>query len=195
MAITTPPPASKLLTYEEYVAEGVIEGSYDIVDGRRIFMATPTWEHQKIALNIASLFRDYQKATARGEVMVAPFDALIRRTPRLQTRQPDVFFISNEQLATVGGVPKITFLEVAPELVIEIISDSETEQRIEAKIKDYIAIGVRELWRVWPETRTVEVLRLTPDGPEVAAVYDETQTLQSLTFFDLALPVAAFFTS
>ena len=193
MAITTPPPASKLLTYEEYIAEGVIEGRYDIVDGRRIFMAAPTWEHQDIVGNIYIGLRTYQAETGKGKALIAPFDVLIRRTPRLQTRQPDIFFISSEQLAKVGGVPKISFLEVAPELVVEIISDSETEQRVQAKITDYIEIGVRELWRVRPETHTVEVLRLTPDGPKVVAVYDETQTLQSLTFSDLTLSVAALF--
>jgi Uma2 family endonuclease len=186
-------PRTPLLTYEEYLEEGYVEGSYDIVDGERIFMPGATWGHQQVAGNIYVGLRAYGATSRRGKALMAPFDVLIRRRPRLRTRQPDVFFISNEQLAASGGTPQLGVLEVAPELVVEVISDSETERRVEAKILDYCEIGVQEMWRVWPETRTVEVLRLTRDGATVSAVYGEADMIQSLTFSDLTLSVAAIF--
>lgn len=60
---------------------------------------------------------------------------------------------------------------------------------------DYLSIGVQEAWLVRPAVRTIEVLRLSPARAETAATYDETQTLQSLTFRDLAIPVADVFKS
>ena len=47
--------------------------------------------------------------------------------------------------------------------------------------------------RVWPETRTVAVLRLAPGGAVAAASYEETQSLTSISFPDLVVPVAEFF--
>jgi Uma2 family endonuclease len=186
-------PTTDTLRYEDYLREGYVEGRYDIVEGVRICMPGATWEHQRTAGNLYDHFRQYERASGKGLTLFAPFDVLIRRLPRLQTRQPDLLFISHEQLAWVGGVPTGGVLEVAPELVVEIISDSETAARIEAKIQDYIEIGVRECWRVWPETRIVEVLRLSADGVEIVATYGENDTVESLTFPDLTLSVADIF--
>lgn len=193
MAIAQPVPEPALLIYEAYMAEGEVNLRYDIVEGVRIFMPAPTWEHQVIQGNSYDALRDYEKATGNGKALMAPFDVLIRRKPRLQTRQPDVLFISYERLTQGSGPPKKDPLAVAPELVVEIISDTERRQMIADKIKDYCEIGVLECWRVWPETRIVEVLRLTKKGAEVAAAYDETETIQSITFPDLTVSVASLF--
>lgn len=135
----------------------------------------------------------YEETRSIGLALSAPFDILIQRLPRLQTRQLDVLFITHDQLARGGGIAEKGPLEVAPELVVEIMSDSEREQTFEGKLADYIALGVKECWRVWPATRTVDVLHLTPAGSVTVATYDETQTLQSITFPDLTPRVAEFF--
>ena len=123
-------------------------------------------------------------------LFIAPFDVLIRRVPKLQTRQPDLLLISWARLAEGGGIPKVGPLPIAPELVVEIISDSETARILGDKIADYDDIGVDKCWVVRPDTRTVEVLRLTPGGSPSVAVYDDTQTVMSQVFPSLAVPVA-----
>ena len=52
---------------------------------------------------------------------------------------------------------------------------------------DYCTVGVNECWLVSPEADTVEVLRLTPEGPERAALYGVGEAVQSLTFPELTL--------
>ncbi|HZO90647.1 MAG TPA: Uma2 family endonuclease [Chthonomonadaceae bacterium] len=193
MAIVKPSSPPEVLTFEQYMAEGEINRRYDIIDGVRIFMPGPTWKHQRIADKITRSLLAYEEKSGVGMAFSAPFDILIRRVPKLQTRQPDVFFITHQTLTRGGGIPEKGVLQVAPELVVEILSDSETERRVGDKLTDYISIGVKEAWLVRPETRTVEVLRLTPNGPVSAATYDQTQTLQSLTFPDLTVAVADFF--
>ncbi len=118
---------------------------------------------------------------------------LIRRVPKLQTRQPDVLFVSYARLAQGGGIPEIGPLEVAPELVVEIISDSETQRRLNDKLTDYIAIGVEECWVVRPEEGTVEVLALTPFGPQSVQIYAEPQAVTSLVFPTLSVATADIF--
>lgn len=192
MTITEPRPQSKTLTYEQYIAEGEVEGRYDILDGVRTPMPGATWPHQKTAFQVAKALDRYQEANGNGQVIMAPLDVLIRRNP-LRTRQPDVLYISNAQLARGGGIPETGCLEVAPELIVEVISDSETERSIGAKLADYIAIGVLEGWLVRRAARAIDVVRLAPDGPLIAATYNDTQTLQSLTFPDLHVAVADIF--
>jgi len=179
-----------VLTYEEYLAEPAVEGRYSIIEGVRLFMSGATWRHQRIVRNLILLLGDYERRSGAVQAVPAPFDVVIRRAPRLQTRQPDVLLIRNETLERSGGIPARGPLEVPPELVVEVISDSETEQAFAGKIADYCEIGVQECWRVWPATRIVEVLRLTPDGPALAATCQESEAVQSLVFADLQVPAS-----
>jgi len=192
MAMMTEAPAATL-TYEAYMAEPEVQGRYDIVNGVRGFMPGATWDHQTVAMNLVELLRQYARASGIGKVNIAPFDVLIRRVPKLQTRQPDVLFVSFARLAQVGSRPAKGPLEAAPELVIEIISDSETQRILEDKIADYISIGVDECWVVRPDARTVEVLRLTPEGAQGGATYTDGQAVASEVFAGLAVPVADVF--
>ena len=193
MAAILAPEKVSLLTYQAYLSEGEVAGRYDIVEGERIPMASPSWEHQDISFNIAKHLDRYKERTQNGRMLQAPFDILIRRFPRLQVRQPDVFSISNTRLVQSGGRPRSGPLEVAPELVVEIISESETEERVASKIRDYIAIGVLECWKVYPDTRRVEVLELTLQGANLVATYTENQVVISLSFPDLTLSLTDIF--
>ncbi len=194
MAIAAKNLTPQTLTYEQYIAEGEIKKRYDIVDGVRIFMPNPTRRHQRIIGNVYTLLRDYERISGRGQALIAPCDVLIRRHP-LRTRQPDALFISNEQLARCGEDSDPAPLEAAPELVVEILSPTETRRLRDAKIADYRAIGVQECWVVSPEAETVEVLRLTPEHAETVAVYSNSQTLRSALFPDLTAAVAGIFAS
>jgi Uma2 family endonuclease len=195
MAASTPHTAPAVLTYEQYLAEGEVHQRYDIVDGVRIYMPAPTWRHQRVQVNVTGILREYEQRHASGYVIPAPFDVLIRSAPTLQTRQPDVLFITRQRLEQAGGIPEAGPLEVAPELVVEIVSGSETGHSIADKLADYTSIGVKECWLVRPEARIVDVVRLSPDGPVTGATFDETDTLQSITFPDLVVSVAEFFRS
>ncbi len=192
MATMTEVPTATL-TYEAYMAEPEVQGRYDIVNGVRIIMPGATWDHQTVSMNTVELLRRYARASGVGKVNTAPFDVLIRRTPKLQTRQPDVLFVSFARLAQIGGRPAKGPLEVAPELVVEIISDSKTQHVLEDKLADYIHIGVGECWVVRPDAGTVEVMALAPGGARSLATYGDGQALASVVFPGLAVPVAEVF--
>jgi Uma2 family endonuclease len=189
---TTETAAAPLLTYEAYLAEGEVNRRYDILDGVRVFMTNPTRRHQRILIRIAELLLAYERRSGRGEALTAPTDVLIRRAP-LRTRQPDVLFISHAQLAKCAADTDPAPLEAAPELVVEILSPSETPRARDARIRDYQSVGVQECWVVSPAAGSVTVLRLTPAGAETAATYGSGDTIASLTFPDLTLPVAEIF--
>jgi Uma2 family endonuclease len=120
---------------------------------------------------------------------MAPFDVVIRTVP-LQTRQPEVFFITNERLEEAGGIPAAGPLPIGPELIIEVLSASETPRTLGAKLEDFASVGVREAWLVSPESETVQVYRLAPEWIEPAAVYIYGQTLTSEAIPDLSIALA-----
>jgi Uma2 family endonuclease len=192
MALTASKVPVPSLTYEEYLAEAEVNRRYDIIEGVRRFMASPTWQHQRIADKMTRALLAFEESSGAGMALSAPFDVLIERLP-LRTRQPDVLFISQEQLAVAGGVPERGVLEVAPELVVEVLSESDRQQVLDEKLADYALIGVREAWLVLPEEKQVQVMQLTTGGPVLAATYDTAGTVRSLTFPDLMVPVVALF--
>lgn len=187
---TAAPP--KRLTYEAYIAEETDTRRYDILDGEKSYMPGVTDDHQDIAFNVGRVFREFGTRTGTGKMKIAPRDVLITRVP-LRTRQPDVFFISNERHALNPAANDPAPLTAAPELVVEIISDSETERRFNAKVNDYCKVDVKECWKIQGEAKTVEVLRLSQTGAASVQVYGMGETVQSFTFPDLTATVEAIF--
>ena len=74
---------------------------------------------------------------------------------RIPCARVDVAFISRERQPTR---PK-AFLEVAPELVVEIVSPSDRWSDLRQKIREYFIAGVYRVWIVDPEAREVLVFR------------------------------------
>ena len=184
---------AQTLTYEAYMAEPWGRGRYDIIKKARVFQPQVTWERQRIIGNVMDSLKDYEKSSDAGKPILPPFDLLIRRNPSLQIRQPDASFITHARLEQSGGPPKVGPLEVGPELVVEIVTDSETQRILNSKLADYIEIGVNECWVVRPEARTIEIMRLTPNGSQSVRIYDDTETLTSVVFPNLSVPVADVF--
>lgn len=155
-------------------------------------MAGATWRHQRVAQNIGRVLERYEREGI-GLTVSAPFDVLIRRFPKLQTRQPDVLFISHRRLAQGGGIPETGPLEAVPELVVEVISNSETQRILGDKLADYLEIGVDECWVVRPDAGTVEVLALSADGARTVAVYGGAESVVSVALPGLTAAVADVF--
>ena len=186
MAIAEP----KFLSYEDYLKEGETNWRYDIIDGVRVDMASPTAYHQRIAQKITRLLEDYE-AVGQGLTFAAPCDVQITLFP-LRTRQPDVMFVSNARLGDrpLSAPPP---LDAVPELVVEVISDSDRERVLNAKLTDFHVIGIDECWIVRPDDRTVAVLRATESGWQEAGVYGEGETVQSIALPGLEIATADIF--
>jgi len=174
-----------LLTYKDYMAEGEINRRYDIIDGVRVYMANASARHCDVILNVALLLRGYQRVSRSGRTILPPCDVLISRVP-LRTRQPDALFMSHDRFGP-RLLSEMGPLDPAPDLAVEVLSPGETRNVRADKIMDYCAVNVAECWVVNTDAQTGEVLRLTPDGLERAALYGAGQQARSLTFPDLTL--------
>jgi Uma2 family endonuclease len=175
---------TKRLTYEEFLELPEIKGRYEVVDGELIIAPSPTPKHQFNSRNLFLLLHHFVASHQLGEVLYAPLDVLVQQKP-LRTRQPDLLFISKERSGIIGQ----QMIEGGPDLVVEILSPSNTRPDIEEKLKDYGSIDVRECWLVSPEARTVEVLKFSSGRWERLGLYGIGDIIMSEVLPELHLKV------
>ena len=70
-------------------------------------------------------------------------------------REPDIAFTSAERLPL--DVRLTGYAEVVPDLVVEIVSPSDSRREVHDKAQMWLRHGVRLVWVVHPDTRTVDV--------------------------------------
>jgi len=105
-------------------------------------------------------------------------------------RMPDVAFVRWGRFPTPGKVPRVAVLDLAPDLAVEILSESNTRGEMERKRKEYFLAGVIRVWIVDPAARTVEVY----SDPEAHATFQVTDTLTDEAVLPgFELPLAALF--
>ena len=73
---------------------------------------------------------------------------------------PDAAFIAKERVSELSGI----VFPAAPDLVVEVISPSETTRKVLDKVRAYLQTGTRIVWTVYPEDKVVDVCRLADNG-------------------------------
>jgi Uma2 family endonuclease len=147
------PPAKRLYTYAELVAEmPETNQPCELWDGELIMPPAPSFDHQKILLRFYRRLHEWVTKRKLGEVIAAPIDMVL--SPHRVT-QPDVAFIAQDRLGIIGRV-----INGPVDLAVEVISlGNRNRDRIE-KRDLYEQYGVKEYWIIDPEAQTVEVLFL-----------------------------------
>lgn len=185
---------AKKLTFEAWQALPETKQRYEIVDGVLIMPPAPTAGHQWIMFEISVRLRSFVNERDLGVVLPAPVDLLIQREP-LRTRQPDILYLSAERSGVRGlaQLRDLQVLEVAPDLVVEVLSPSNTRRDIDDRLADYRRIGVMECWLVSPEAETIEVRQLSAEGDSTPDIFGIDGTLISQVLSDFSLPVREIF--
>lgn len=145
------------------------EGNFEIIDGERHDMTPTGFEHGDMEARLGEILRKHLKD--KGYTAVGEVGILISKDP-LRLRAADVVYISREK---ASQSPK-GMLEIAPDLIIEIISESNAAWEITDKVKDYLSIGVERIILIDPLTQTVNLYQ---KGKREAILYtfDEEVTL------------------
>ena len=121
-----------------------------------------------IAMNLAGELIAYARRTNAG--VVSGPDSTLRMASSGRIRLPDVAFVSMERLPrTREAVPTL-----APDLAVEVLSESNTKAEIDQELREYFQSGTRLAWIIDPPTRSVAVYR-EPGAP--ALVLGESGTL------------------
>ena len=115
--------------------------------------------HGSVAMRIGALLSTYVRAHSLGEVFAAETGFILRRDPDT-VRAPDAAFVAKESLPA-GELP-IGYLEILPDLAVEVVSPSDSAREVREKVADWLRAGVPLLWAIDPATRSVTVYR-SPD--------------------------------
>jgi Uma2 family endonuclease len=157
-ATPTPMTAEQLLALP--TRDGNRDRRYELVRGRLRVMEPPGGAHGWLAVRLAARLLAFVEPRALGDVFTETGFVLARGPDTV--RGPDVSFVRAGRLP-VGDLPA-GYLELAPDLAVEIRSPTDRRGGIEEKLGDYFAAGTPLVWLVDPARRTVAVR--TPDGDD-----------------------------
>lgn len=147
----------KLFTGAEALNLG-IDQPFELVNGKIITMDYTGDEHGIIESELSRSLGNFNVTRRLGWVLSGEVGLYTRYEPDT-VRGVDVIFISRQRLAA----PKGKALQVAPELVVEIISPNDRWSELRSKIAEYFAIGVERVWVVEPEKKQLLVYRTPTD--------------------------------
>jgi Uma2 family endonuclease len=128
---------------------------YELLDGELVEMAPAGFLHGIIAMRAGAKVSDFVAEHRLGQVVAAETGFFLRRHPD-RVRAPDVAFIAADRLPR--PFPS-GYLDVIPDFVIEVISPTDTASDFQARIDEWLVAGVKVLWAIYPDIKTVFIWR------------------------------------
>ena len=164
------PTTGKLITAEEFfrMPEPPDGSRQELVRGVIVTMPPPGGRHGACCSKVDRRLGNFVEANGLGTVTTNDTGFLSERDPDT-VRGPDVAFWSRERLPEVPD----GYIEVPPDLVVEVVSPNDHYSRVQTKVKHYLSHGVRMVWVVDPEDRSVMAYR----SRQQALILEEADTL------------------
>ena len=158
---------------------------HELIDGELYVSPSPVLRHQRIVSLLVTELSLIARQTG-GLALPAPTDVVLAPDTVVV---PDVVWLSAASVARLGDE---RFVDVVPDLLVEVSSPSTRRLDLVKKRAVYERAGVGEFWFVDLEAEQVDVYRLDASGhygmPVSLGPGDE---LSALSAPGLALPVAA----
>ena len=125
---------------------------YELIAGELHEMAPASGEHGYVGGRMArriGAFLD-QHPELGGEIFISEAGYRLARNPDT-VRAPDLSYVAAARLpqARVRGFP-----EMAPDLVVEVVSPNDTASEIQAKVDEWLQAGALLVWVLYPSTRS-----------------------------------------
>src|SRR5258705_5192030 len=159
-----PPKGVDLIAFSEAADQHPIE----VVNGEIVIMSPSQRRHSQVTRTLFLALYQFVADHKLGEVWMETAYVLEGEKSRdwvYHARVPDVSFISRERvdayIAEQGADDGPWWL--VPDLTVEIISPTDRYKDVEAKIAEHLRFGVRLVWLISPETKSVRIF--TPDNP------------------------------
>jgi Uma2 family endonuclease len=154
---------------------------YELHHGDLVKVTRPKLKHHVLQERLLELLRAACAGTGHVSMELA-----FRALPEHELRVADVAFVSQERW---DQIDLEDYIHGAPELVIEVVSPSNTLVEMAEKEALCLANGSREFWMVFPELRQVKVS--TPD--RITTTFLDEQEIPLRIFGNGSLKVAAIF--
>jgi Uma2 family endonuclease len=147
-----PPPGTATEADVVAVRESASRAICELIDGVLV-EKTMGAKESLLAIVLSGFLFVYLRKDDLGILLGA--DGQLRLWPG-RVRVPDLCFISWERLPN-QELPDEAVPELAPDLVVEVLSAGNTKKEMLHKRRDYFQSGVREVWEIQPKTQTGEI--------------------------------------
>lgn len=140
----------------------------EIIDGKFHTMSTPNRMHQFLSVNIsARMFNHIEKNKRKCHIYTAPLGVRLFADDETWV-EPDILVIcKRKEILTEQGC------DGAPDLIVEIVSPSNSFHDYVTKLMKYQQAGVREYWIVDPRTERVSVIYFENTEKNAEYKYDD----------------------
>jgi Uma2 family endonuclease len=175
-------PVDTRLTYDDLCLLPNDGKRYEIIEGELLVTPAPRILHQKIVTRLASALLACAERGGLGQVFVAPVDIVFSD---FDVVEPDIVYISKARVSILTEKN----VQGAPDLAVEVLS--ETTERIDrtTKLKLYGRFGVEEYWIIDPHAPTAEIYRRGQGGLDLVAKLTAVDALTSPLFPGFSLPL------
>jgi Uma2 family endonuclease len=152
--------AEKIWTDDELLALPNDGNKYEVVKGELV-MSPAGIEHEEIGVRVIVALANFVRAHKLGIICGSSAGYWMKpRNPDLPKKKnflsPDISFLAKERLQGLKRPPK-KFFDGAPDLVVEVLSPSDTVELLHEKIVEYFENGTRLLWVINPAEQIVLV--------------------------------------
>jgi Uma2 family endonuclease len=173
---------TKLMTFAEFeqLPDEVCR-RHELRHGELIEVPPPKFKHRLIQDRMSALL-----GSACGGAGYVSIEFGFRALPDGEYRTADVVYIARERCAAAKGSD---YFQGAPDMVIAVLSPSNTKAEMRERAALCLANGCLEFWVVDEKNRRVSVS--TPNG--VTITYHSGQTIPLRLFGDASLPVDRIF--
>ncbi|MBI4207466.1 MAG: Uma2 family endonuclease [Betaproteobacteria bacterium] len=161
-------PSARRWSYSEFARLPDDGNRYEVIGGELYVTPAPGTRHQLLVTRLGHILSGFVEEHRLGWVIVSPVDVLFAEGDYVE---PDLVFVRRER----KGIISDRGIEAAPDLVVEVLSESTSKTDRGVKRERYTHFGVPQYWIVDPEERTVEIYQLTQD-PVRSSVARETMT-------------------
>lgn len=177
--------AKKLITGDMLARMDDVDNT-ELINGEIVHHMPTSHRHSVIEATVAISIGAYLLDNRIGRVLTGETGVYTRRNPD-SIRAMDAAYISNERYALVQSR---SFLDVAPELIVEVMSPADRWSDVHEKIAEYFSINALELWIIDPRLEQVHVYT-SPTQSKIYGVSDTITTDSILPNF--TLPVGRLF--
>lgn len=143
--------STRLSTAEDLYRLGP-DAPYELIEGELIEVSPQGRVHGRVLSNLDYLLNHEVRTHQLGEVLVGDVGFVLARNPD-SVLAPDLAFVQASRLIDEGD----GYLEIAPDLAIEVVSPSNTSSEIARKIALYLSTGASEVWVVRPRERDITI--------------------------------------
>jgi Uma2 family endonuclease len=173
------------LTVDDYRVLPTEGPRCELIEGDIHMLPSPSEFHQQASNKLAWFLESMIMQGSEGALFHAPFDVFLDESNAVQ---PDLLWISDENLARLDQG-----FHGAPDLVVEILSPTNSTRDLEVKRRLYQAHSAREIWIVDPLLKTVQIDRLGAHGYEEPRHFGVDDTVTTPLLPGLAIPLQRVF--